>query len=309
MATWIGIDVSAATLEVACLPEGRGWQVANTAAGHAALVAAVAPATPDRIVLEASGGYEQAVLTALADAALPVVRVNPRQVRDFARATGQLAKTDRLDALTLARYGQAVQPPVRPVPDAAAQELRALVERRQVLVETRAEERQRRGRASARVRASIDAHIGWLSEQITTLEAEIAQALAAQPAWAATAELVQTVPGIGPVTAATLVVALPELGQRDHRQLAALVGVAPLNQDSGQHRGRRRTWGGRERVRRVLYMATITALRHNPVLSAFHARLRAAGKPPKVAIVACMHKLLTLLNAMVRDGRAWNPPT
>ena len=308
MERWIGIDVSAATLDVACLPEGRSWQVANTTAGHAALLTHVQQVAPDRIVLEASGGYERAVLAALADAALPVVRVNPRQVRDFARATGRLAKTDRLDALLLARYGQVVQPPVRPVPDAAHRELRALVERRRVLVETRATERQRRRQAAGLVQASIDAHLAWLGEQITALETAIAQALAAHPTWAAQAALVQTVPGIGPITAATLVAELPELGQLAHRPLAALVGVAPHNQDSGQQRGRRRIWGGRATIRHVLYMATITALRHNPVLLAFHTRLRAAGKPAKVAIVACMHKLLTILNAMVRDGRVWVPP-
>ena len=309
METWIGIDVSAATLDVACLPAGQHWQAANTPAGHAALLPHLQPLTPARIVLEASGGYERAVLAALAEAALPVVRINPRQGRAFARATGHLAKTDRLDAALVARYGQVLAPPVRPVPEAARQELRALVERRQVVVAARAGERQRRGQASGVGRTSIDAHIAWLSEQITALETAIQQALAAQPTWAATVALVQTVPGIGPITAATLVVALPELGQLDHGPLAALVGVAPHPQDSGQHRGRRRIWGGRATIRRVSYMATITALRHNPVLIAFHARLRAAGKPPKVAIVACLRKLLTILNAMVRDGRGWMPPS
>lgn len=308
METWIGIDVSAATLDVAVLPAGATWQVANSAAGHAALLSHVRPLAPARIVLEASGGYERAVLAALADAALPVVRVNPRLTRDFARATGRLAKTDRLDALSLARYGQTVQPPVRPVPTAAGQALRALVERRRVLVEMRAAERQRQRQAAGLVQASIEAHVAWLGAQITALETAIAAALAADPAWAATAELVQTMPGIGPVTAATLVAELPELGHLGQRQLAALVGVAPLNQDSGQHRGRRRIWGGRATIRHVLYMATVTAVRHNPVLAAFHARLTAAGKPTKVVLVACLHKLLTILNAMVRDGRVWGPP-
>ena len=309
METWIGIDVSAATLDVAVVPTGATWQVANSAAGHTTLLDRVRQVHPARIVLEASGGYERPVLAALADAALPVVRVNPRQVRDFARATGQLAKTDRLDAGLLARYGQVVQPPVRSVPEAAREELRALVGRRLVLVETRAEERQRRGQATGVVRRSIEAHITWLGEQITAVEHAIAQTLAAHPDWAATAALVQTVPGIGPVTAATLLAELPELGQLGRGQIAALVGVAPHNQDSGQHRGRRRIWGGRATIRRVLYMATVTAVRHNPVLQAFHARLRAAGKPTKVVLVACLHKLLTILNAMVRDGRAWVPPT
>lgn len=308
METWIGIDVSAATLDVAVVPTGATWQVANSAAGHATLLAHIRRVQPARIVLEASGGYERAVLAALADAALPVVRINPRQVRDFARATGHLAKTDRLDAGLLARYGQLVAPPLRPVPEAAREELRAVVARRLVLVETRAGERQRRAQATGLVRTSIEAHIAWLSEQITALETAIAQTLAAHPTGAAIAKLVQTVPGIGPVTAATLIAELPELGQVGHGALAALVGVAPLNQDSGQHRGRRRIWGGRATLRRVLYMATITAVRHNPVLAAFHARLTAAGKPSKVVLVACLHKLLTILNAIVRDGRAWMPP-
>jgi transposase len=305
---WVGIDVSATTLDVALLPVGQTWQVPNTATGHAGLVPQLAALGPGRIVVEATGGYETAVLVALADAGLPVVQANPRQVRAFARATGQLAKTDRLDALVLARYGECLQPPLRPLPDAAARQLKAVVARRRDLVEMRTAEKQRRRRSSGLLRDDIDAHIAELDRRIAALEAELARLVAAEPAWEAEAALVQTMPGIGAITAITLVAELPELGQIAAAPLAVLVGVAPLNRDSGAARGRRGTWGGRAVLRRVLYMAAITAVQHNPVLKAFHDRLHAAGKPPKVVLIACLHKLLTILNAMVRDGQPWAAP-
>ncbi len=306
---FIGIDVSATTLDVARLPGGHTWQVANDVAGHATLLATLLPLAPERIVLEATGGYETPLVTALAGAGLPVVRTNPRHVRAFARATGQLAKTDRLDALLLARYGECLRPDLRPLPDLAHRELIALVARRRDLVQMRTADQQRRRHSTGLVRADIDAHIAYLDARITELEAELAVRVAAHPAWAATAALVETVPGVGFITAVTLVAELPELGQIDAKPLAVLVGVAPLNRDSGQLRGRRGTWGGRAGLRAVLYMATLTAVRHNAVLQGFHARLTAAGKPPKVVLVACLHKLLTILNAMVRDGQAWAAPT
>ena len=306
---FVGIDVSAPTLDVALLPGEQAWQVPNDAAGHAALREQLAPLAPERIVLEATGGYEAPLLGVLADAGLPVVRANPRQVRAFARATGQLAKTDRLDAVLLARYGECLRPALRPLPDATRQHLKAVVARRRDLVGMRAADKQRLCQTSGLVRDDILAHIAYLDERIAALEAEGERLVAATPAWAATAALVQTVPGVGPITALTLVADLPELGQLGHGQRAVLVGVAPLNQDSGAARGRRGTWGGRATLRAVLYLATITAVRHNAILQAFHARLTAAGKPPKVVLVACLHKLLTILNAMVRDGRAWAPPT
>lgn len=306
---FVGIDVSARTLDVALLPGEKTWQVANDAAGHAALLSQLAPLAPERIMLEATGGYEVPVVQALADAGLAVVRLNPRQVRSFARTIGQLAKTDRLDALLLARYGDCLRPELRPVPAAAQQELKAVVARRRDLVAMRSGDKQRLRHASGLVRDDICSLIADLDRRIAALEAEAARLIAAHPAWAATAALVQTMPGIGPITAATLVADLPELGQLRHGQLAVLVGVAPLNQDSGTARGRRGTWGGRAALRAVLYMAAVTAVRHNPVLATFHARLTAAGKAPKVVLVACLHKLLTILNAMVRDGRAWAPPT
>lgn len=310
---FVGIDVSATTLDVAVLPEGRTWQVPNSEPGHANLVADLIPLAPARVVLEATGGYETAVLIALAAADLPVVQINPRQVRAFGRAMGHLAKTDRLDALLLARYGDQGRPPLRPLPDAAARELKALVARRRDLVEMRAAEKQRRRpaphAAPDAVAADIAAHIAELDTRIATLDAALDRLVAAHPTGEATADLMQSVPGVGPVTAITLIAELPELGQLGSRALAALVGVAPFNRDSGALRGRRGTWGGRAVLRTALYMAAVTAVRHNPVLKGFHDRLLAAGKPPKVVLIACAHKLLTILNAMVRDGRAWAVPT
>jgi transposase len=307
----VGIDVAATHLDLHVHPTGTAWRVSNDATGHATVVASLTPLAPTRIVLEASGGYETAVTVALADAGLPVVVVNPRQVRAFAKSIGQLAKTDTLDAALLARYGATVQPPIRPRPDAATRDLQALVGRRRDLVAMRTAEQQRlRGPAGQDpvVAADLAAHLAWLAERLTRVEAAIAEAIAARPQWQATAELVQTAPGVGPVVASTLVADLPELGQLEHGQLAALVGVAPLNRDSGQLRGRRGTWGGRATVRTALYLATLTAVQHNPVLRAFRERLKAAGKAPKVVLVACMHKLLRILNAMVRTGQPWTPP-
>lgn len=309
----VGIDVSAATLDLAVRPGDTHWQEPNTVAGQARVIARVQELAPHRIVLEASGGYEWGILAGVAAAGLPVARLNPRQVRDFAKSQNILAKTDRIDAGVLAHFGLVHPPELRPIPDQAARALKALVDRRGMLVAARAEEQQRRRQTAAAVSPSvarsIAAHLAWLQDQIRGLEEEIEQALAAHPAWQATAQVLQTVPGIGLVTATTLLVALPELGTLGHGQLAALVGVAPLNRDSGKGRGRRRIWGGRAAVRRVLYMATVSAVTHNPVLKPFYQRLRAAGKPAKVALVAAMHKLLTILNAMLRDGRVWLPPT
>lgn len=308
---FVGIDVAAAHLDVAVAPGGDAWRAANDPAGIAALAERLAGVAPALVVLEASGGYEAAAAAELALAGLPVAVVNPRQVRDFAKAVGQLAKTDALDAALLARFAQAVRPEARPearpLPDAAARELKALVARRRDLVEMQAAERQRLRLAHGAVRDGVEAHVAWLREQAAGLERRIAEAVAASPLWQATAALVCTVPGVGAVVAATLVAELPELGRLTRQEAAALVGVAPLNRDSGVLRGRRGTWGGRAPVRAVLYMATVSAVRWNPAIRAFHIRLRAAGKPPKVALVACMRKLLTVLNAMVRDSRPWAP--
>ena len=303
----LGIDVSAARLDVAWWPEGRVWQTPNQSAGITALLARLEP-MPRLAVVEATGGWERPVVTALTAVGVPVAVVNPRQVRDFARSCGQLAKTDRLDAQVLAEYAARLEPPVRPQPDAAQQELRALLSRRRQLTALIVAEQNHRRLAPARVQASIDRHLAQLRQERTTLDAEITALIAAQPAWRDRAAQLRSVPGVGPVVAATLVADLPELGLLNRRQLAALVGVAPFARDSGPRRRPRRCWGGRAAVRAALYMAAVTASRHNPVLRAFYQRLRAAGKPAKVALVAVARKLLTILNALVRDGARWQAP-
>jgi transposase len=302
---FVGVDVAAAHLDVAVRPAGEGWRAANDAPGIAALVARVAALEPTLVVLEATGRLEAPLVAALAAAGLPVAVVNPRQVRDFAKAVGQLAKTDALDAAVLARFGEAVRPEPRPLPDAAAQELRALLARRQQLVEMLVAEQNRLGGAPPRVGASVAEHVAWLRRQLAGVDGELAALVRASPAWRAREDLLRSVPGVGPVLATTLLALLPELGALDRRAVAALVGVAPLNRDSGAARGRRAVWGGRARVRAALYMAALVATRHNPAIRAFYARLLAAGKPKKVALTACMRKLLTILNAMVRDDTRW----
>jgi transposase len=245
-------------------------------------------------------------VAALASAGVPVAVVNPRQVRDFAKALGRLAKTDRLDAHVLALFGARVQPPVRPLPEAATQELEALLTRRRQLLEMLHAERQRRPRARGRVvRRSLDTHIRWLERQVLDTDATLAAAIQASPVWRVQDQLLQSVPGVGPTLARTLLGLVPELGHLDRHAIAALVGVAPLARDSGTLRGRRTCWGGRSAVRTVLYMAALVAARHNPVLRTFYQRLRAAGKPAKVALTAVARKLLVLLNAILRDQRPW----
>jgi transposase len=304
----IGIDVSKARLDVAVRPGGAAWQAGNDAPGIAALVERVTALAPACVVLEATGGLERGASAALAVAGLPVAVVNPRQVRDFAKATGRLAKTDALDAAVLAHFAEAVRPAVRPLPDAAAQALAELVTRRQQLVEMLTAERNRLGSLTGGRRERAQAHVAWLRQELADLEAELAEAIEASPAWRAREVLLRTAPGVGPVLARTLVAELPELGTLDRKRLAALVGVAPFNRDSGAFRGRRRVWGGRARVRAALYMGALVATRCNPLIRAFYRRLLAAGKPKKVALVACMHKLLTILNAMLRSQTAWRPP-
>lgn len=305
MSCYVGIDVAKATLDVALTVPPSLGPFANEEAGHAALIAALTPLAPTLIVLEATGGYERAVTVALAAAGLPVVVANPRQVRDFAKATGQLAKTDRLDAAVLAQFAQRVQPTVRPVPDATAQELRALVTRRRQLVDMLGQERNRLPLARGGVRRELQSHIRWLERRVHESDDDLHQAVEQSPVWRVRDDLLQGVPGVGPVVAQTLLATLPELGTLDRKQIAALVGVAPLNRDSGQWRGRRQVWGGRAPVRAVLYMATLVGVRHNPVLRTSYQRLRTLGKPPKVALVAAMRKLLTILNAMLAHQTPW----
>lgn len=257
----------------------------------------------------ATGGLETAVAAELTAAAMPVSVVNPRHVRDFARATGRLAKTDAIDARMLARFAEALQPEVRPLPDAQAQELRSLVTRRRQVVVMLTAEHNRLSQATQRVHPHLEAHIAWLQQQLAELDQELADLIQSSPVWRARDNLLQSVPGVGPTTATVLVADLPELGNLNRKQIAALVGVAPHNRDSGSYRGKRSVWGGRAAVRASLYMATLVATRFNSVIKDFYARLCAAGKPKKVALTACMRKLLTILNHMLRTQTPWNPDT
>jgi transposase len=304
---FVGIDVAKAQLDMALRPTGERWAVANNDAGIAALVARRLALPPALIVLEATGGYERAVVAALAAARLPVAVVNPRQARDFAKATGQLAKTDALDARALAYFAEAVRPPPRPLPDAHADELRALLARRRQLVTMRTAEQNRLGSAPARLQTDIQAHLTWLNERLAMLDDDLDTTLRASSVWREREEVLRRVPGIGPVCTRTLLLDLPELGTLSRQRLAALVGVAPLNRDSGTRRGSRTIWGGRAHVRATLYMSTLVAVRYNAVLKVFYERLRAAGKTAKVALAACMRKLLTILNAMVKHHTRWQP--
>ncbi len=305
---FVGIDVAKAELEVVVRPSGARWTVTNNAAGLAQLQERLQASAPSLIVLEATGGYEVAVVAALATAALPVVVLNARQVRDFARATGRLAKTDAIDAGVLAHFAEVVRPPVRPLPDTMTQSLQAWLLRRRQLVEMLLAEEQRRSRAPRPIQRQIDQHVRWLRAQLGAVEKDLAQTLRESPVWREKDNLLRSVPGVGPVLTTTLLGDVPELGQLNRKQIAALIGVAPLNRDSGTYRGRRAVWGGRARVRATLYMATLTAARYNPVIRAFYERLVAAGKPKKVALTACMRKLLTILNALIARRTAWKPP-
>jgi transposase len=304
----VGIDVAKQRLDVHSRPGGEAFAVATDEAGLTELVERLQRLGPTLVVLEATGGYEVPVAAALGSAGLPVVVVNPRQVRDYARATGQLAKTDALDARIIALFGAAVQPAVRPLLDEQARILGELVARRRQLVEMLAAESNRHRQVhERRVRERIAAHLAWLRQALKELERDLHDTIRTTPIWRERENLLTSVPGVGDVTAYTLIADLPELGQLDRRRIAALVGVAPLNRDSGTFRGRRMISGGRASVRSVLYMAALTAIRCNPVIAALYQRLVAAGRPGKVALVAAMRKLLVILNAILRDGRPWQP--
>jgi transposase len=305
---WVGIDVSKAHVDVAIFG-GRQWRETTDTSGLARLTTELVQVGATLVVLEASGGYEASVAAALAAAGLAVAIVNPRQVRHFARATGVLAKTDRLDASILARFAAVVRPDPRPLPDAAQLELVELVQRRRQLVDMLVAEKLRRRTASGRVGQQIQVHVAWLQEQIDQLDRDLGQLLRESPLWRDQDDLLQGVPGIGPATSATLLAELPELGHLNRRQIAALVGVAPLARDSGTFHGRRSCWAGRASVRSVLYMATLVATRWNPSIRTVYHRLRSAGKPKKVALVACMRKLLVALNAILAQQTPWHPET
>lgn len=305
---FVGIDVSKAHLDLAVRPSGQHHRVPHDDAGIATVVACLHELQPARIVLEASGGLERTLAATLATAGLPLAVVNPRQVRDFAKATGQLAKTDTLDAHVLARFAEAVRPEPRPLPDEATQTLRTLVTRRHQIVEMRTAERTRLASAPPTLRPRIAAHLAWLDEELTRLEQDLDQTLRQSPLWRQQEDLLRSVPGIGPAVSATLLAELPELGTLTRTQLAALVGVAPLNRDSGAWRGQRTIWGGRAQVRAALYMAAMVATRWNPTLRTFYQQLLARGKAKKVALVACMRKLLTILNAILKHRTPWRHP-
>jgi transposase len=303
---FVGIDVAKAAVEVYVRPTGEAFAVPRDEAGLAGLVERLTALRPALVVLEATGGYEASVAAALTQGGLGVVVINPRQARDFARSTGKLAKTDRVDAQLLAQFAEAVRPPVRSLPTAAAEELSALVARRRQLVDMiRAEKTRAQQARSREVQRRITAHLHWLEQELAGIDDDTRRLIRSTPVWRETDDVVRSAPGIGEVTACTLIADLPELGRLDRRRIAALVGVAPMNRDSGTWRGHRMITGGRAATRKHLYMATLTAITHNAAIRAFYRRLVAGGRPKKVALVAAMRKLLTILNAMVRDGRQW----
>ena len=298
---FVGIDVSKKVLDIAVLPDGTQWSVPNTPQGIDELVAALGPLAPVLVVLESTGGLQRAVVAGLAAAQIPTAVVNPRQVRDFAKASGRLAKTDRLDAEVIARFGMAIRPRPTRLPDAEAQALEAQLERRRQVVTMITAEKNRLSSTVGPVRKDIQRHIAWLGKELRKLDEELSKRIQRNPVWREREDLLRSVPGVGPVLGMTLLAEVPELGELGGKQIASLLGVAPFNRDSGTLRGRRTVWGGRA------YMATLTASRHNPVIRDFYLRLCGSGKAKKVALTACMRKLLVILNSMLKHGAAWDP--
>lgn len=303
-----GIDISKERLDVAVRGrQTRGWSMKYTDAGVHSLVQELRELAPTLVVLEATGGLETYVLTALATAGVPVVRINPRQVRDFARATGELAKTDEIDARILALFAEKIRPEVRALPSEEQRDLEALMTRRRQLVDIRVGERNRLHQSTLVVRASIEEHIAWLDARIGEVDADLQERIKASSVWSEKDQVLRSTPGVGPTVSLSLLTSVPELGTLNRQKVSKLVGIAPLNCDSGTMRGKRRIWGGRADVRSVLYMATLSAVRFNPVIREFYQRLVTRGKAKKVALVACMRKLLTILNRMVKDNTTWDP--
>ncbi len=302
---FVGIDVSKAQLDVAVHDQSIHWQTPNTDAGIVELVKRLQAMEPTRIVLEATGGFELRVVAELAHAKLPIVVTNPRRVRAFARSTGKLAKTDKLDAQMLAHFAAALRPEVRTLPTDQEDQLTALLTRRRQIVEMLTMEKNRLHTTRPTMRSNIEAHIAWMTKQLDTLDDEIDQFIQGSALWQEKATLLKSVPGIGRITASTLVALLPELGTLNRQEIAALVGVAPLNKDSGRKQGKRRIFGGRASVRSVLYMAALSATKHNPKIKKFYQHLLKQGKEKKVALTACMRKLLVIVNAMLRTKQAW----
>jgi transposase len=302
---FVGIDISKQELVVAVRPSAELQTFTNTEEGLAALVRFLQALSASSIVLEATGGFARAAVNALALAALPVVVVNPRQIRDFARSVGLLAKTDAIDAQIIARFAEAVRPEFRPLKDLETQKLEDINNRRRQIVEMISAEKNRLGMAPPWSQKDIRAHIAWLEKRLKKVNDDIDDLIKQSPVWRQKEKILTSVLGVGPVVSTTLLCGLPELGSLSARKLSALVGVAPFNRDSGQYRGRRPCWGGRAHVRAALYMAALTASRCNPVIRAFYLRLRNAGKPAKVALVACMRKILVILNAMLKNNTCW----
>ncbi|WP_028670651.1 IS110 family transposase [Saccharospirillum impatiens] len=305
---FVGIDVSKSTLDVGLEPSGEAFQINYESAEVDKLITRLQQALPTLIVMEATGGLEVQAATAMAAKGLPVAVVNPRQVRDFAKATGRLAKTDKIDAAVLAAFAKAIRPQVRPLKDEETQALDDLVDRRRQLIGMRVQEVLRLGTAVTKpMQQSLKKHIKWLDRQIDDVDGDLKRRLRESDVWRAKEDLLKSIPGIGSVTTMTLLSKCPELGQLNRREIAALVGVAPMANDSGKHRGKRSIWGGRAEIRAVLYMAALTAMRCNAPIKAFAERLKKAGKLPKVVIVACMRKLLTIMNAMLKNNSPWMP--
>jgi len=303
---FVGIDVAKKTLDIAVRPSGETWTIKNEEKEITSLVKKLKKLKPELIVLEATGGLEIPVTSALASAGLPVVVMNPRQIRDFAKATGKLAKTDRIDAQILALFADKIRPQTKPLKDEQERELEALVARRRQLVGMLTMEKNRLSNAPRGVRGDIKAHIEWLEKRLSEVDKNLGKLIQSTPIWREKDKILQSTPGVGNVLSTTLLASLPELGHLNRKAIAALVGVAPLNRDSGQMRGIRMVWGGRAQVRTVLYMATLSAVRFNPPIQRFHKKLRDSGKKPKVAFTACMRKLLVILNTMIKNNSAWD---
>jgi transposase len=305
---YIGIDVCKAWLDVDGYPESHRKRLANDEAGHLALIEFLRPIMPKCVILEATGGMEFPVASALVSAGIRCFIVNPRQARDYAKGIGLLAKTDQVDAFALARFGEGAKPTPRPLKSEELCQLEEILTRRRQLVEMVTAEGNRKAKASHKMAKEIDEHLDWLKRRIKVADTDLSESIKKSPIWQAKADLLKSIPGVGKVTINTLLAELPELGALNRKEIAALVGICPFNRDSGSHRGRRRIWGGRASVRAVLYMAALTATRRNPVIQAFYQKLLAAGKMKKVALVACMRKLLTTMNTMVQNNTHWTAP-
>ena len=304
---YVGIDVSKDRIDVAVRPTGRTWSVSYNEVDVDGLVSELSGLAPEAVIAESTGGLELPLAAALAAASVPVAIINPRQARDFAKSTGQLAKTDWLDAQVLAHFGEAVRPPMRALPDSDTHALGNMLARRRQVMDILVAEKNRLTRATSQIRPRIQAHITWLEDELGGLDDELRDRVRKSPLWRVKDDLLRSVPDVGQQVSLTLLAYLSELGTLNRKQIAALVGVAPFNRDSGPRRGRRSVWGGRARVRSALYMGALVASRHNPVLREFYQRLLKAGKPKKVALTACMRKLLIILNSMMRIGERWNP--